>query len=89
MAAVQRKIPDRLPCRIRFNSNLLFQLPNEYWRWYSDFYPNIEYSLRALVFGTSSHVSDLEQVAIILIIHLSLFFLLLSSFQVVTFLPEG
>ena len=38
--------------------------------------------------GTSSRVSDLEQVAIILIIHLSLS-LLLSLFQLFTFLPEG
>ena len=36
--------------------------------------------------GTSSRVSDLEQVAIILIIHLSSLSL---SLQVVTFLPEG
>ena len=40
------------------------------------------------IVGTSSRVSDLEQVAIILIINLSSFFFL-SSFQVVTFLPEG
>ena len=38
-------------------------------------------------FGTSSRVSDLEQLAIILI-HLS-FFLSLLFFQVVTFLLEG
>ena len=41
-----------------------------------------------VIIGTSSRVSDLEQVAIILIINLSLS-LYSSSFQVVTFLPEG
>ena len=40
-------------------------------------------------FGTSSRASDLEQVAIILIIHLSFSLSLSLSFQVVTFLPEG